>query len=267
MTGHANRYDISGVSFVFFGLRRGLSFLAFGAAFLAAATPTSAATASLSSQYAAGIGTVLTDGAGRTLYTFTKDQAGVSNCYDVCATYWPPLTSDAAPSSVSGFNGSWAMISRTDGTHQATYNGMPLYYFVADKKPGDVHGYAKNGVWFTVNSTVEPTVQIHRDATLGSLLTDSQGKTLYLYTNDKPGVSNCSGECATFWPPLTIDASSLPTGPDAIAAGLGTTTRDDGTQQVTYNGAPLYYWAKDTKPGDTTGQGVNGVWFVVPPAA
>jgi len=252
---------------VFSALRRGLPALAIGGAFLVAASQAAAITPSLSSQYAAGIGTVLADSAGRTVYTFSKDQAGVSNCYDVCATYWPPLVSDAAPSSVPGFSGSWGTLSRTDGTLQATYNVMFYYYFVADKKPGDVHGYAKNGVWFTVNSTVAPTVQIHRDATLGSLLTDSQGKTLYLFTNDKPGVSNCSGECATFWPPLTIDSSSLPTGPDSIAAGLGATTRDDGTQQVTYNGVPLYYWAKDTKPGDTLGQGVNGVWFVVPPAA
>src|SRR5262249_31764680 len=96
---------------------------------------------------------------------------------------------------------------------------------------------------------------------------DSQGKTLYMFTNDKPGVSNCSGECASFWPPLTVDASTLPSGPDAIAPGLGTTTRDDGTQQVTYNGMPLYYWVKDVKPTDTLCQGVNGVWFVVAPAS
>src|SRR5262249_43418264 len=150
-------------------------------------------------------------------------------CYDVCATYWPPLAGDAAPSGLAGFNGAFAQLTRTDGTHQMTYNGMPLYYFVADSKSGDVHGYAKNGVWFTVKSSIAPTVQIRHDATLGSLLTDSQGKTLYMYTNDKPGVSNCSGECATFWPPLIVDASTLPSGPEAIASGLGATTRDDGT--------------------------------------
>ena len=232
----------------------------------AAPAASAAAPAAVSSQYAAGLGTILTDAAGRTLYTFTKDQSGVSNCYDTCATYWPPLMSDAAPTAQAGFNGNFGTTTRTDGSHQVTYNGMPLYYFIADSKPGDVHGYAKNGVWFTVASNVTPTIQIRRDATLGPLLTDAQGKTLYMYTSDKPGVSKCSGECASFWPPLTVDGSSLPSGPAAIAAGLGTTSRDDGSQQVTYNGVPLYYWVKDTKPGDTLGQNVNNVWFVVSPA-
>jgi predicted lipoprotein with Yx(FWY)xxD motif len=254
---------------VLIGLKRGLTVLGASAAIAAsvAATSASAAAPSLSTQYAPGLGTILTDGAGRTLYTFTKDQSRVSNCYDTCASFWPPLVADATPAGQPGFDGKFGSITRTDGSHQATYKDMPLYYFIADKKPGDVHGYAKNGVWFTVESSVEPTVQIHRDASLGPLLTDAQGKTLYLYTNDKPGVSNCSGDCASFWPPLVVDASTLPTGPDTIAAGLGTTTRDDGSQQVTYNGMPLYYWAKDTKPGDTLGQGVNGVWFVVAPAS
>jgi predicted lipoprotein with Yx(FWY)xxD motif len=247
---------------------RGFAVIVAGGAIVltVAASPVASAPLGVSSQYAAGLGTILTDGAGQTLYTFTKDQSGVSNCYDVCATYWPPLLSDTPPSAHAGFNGTFATTARTDGTHQVTYNGMPLYHFIADKNPGDIHGYAKNGVWFTIASSVTPTIQVRRDTTLGPLLTDAQGKTLYVFTNDKPGVSNCSGECATFWPPLTIDASSLPTGPDAVAAGLGTTSRDDGSQQVTYNGLPLYYWTKDAKPGDTLGQGVNGVWFVVAPA-
>ena len=248
--------------------KRALAIFAAGAAIVltVAAGPAASAPLGLSSGYAAGLGTILTDGAGRTLYTFAKDQSGVSSCYDTCATYWPPLLSEAAPSAQAGFNGSLGTTARTDGSHQVTYNGMPLYYFIADSKPGDVHGYAKNGVWFTVASSATPTVQIRRDATLGPLLTDAQGKTLYMFANDKPGVSNCSGECASFWPPLVVDASTLPTGPAAIAAGLGTTSRDDGSQQVTYNGEPLYYWVKDTKPSDTLGQGVNGVWFVVAPA-
>ena len=247
---------------------RGFAVIVAGAATVltVAAAPASSAPLGVSSQYAAGLGTILTDSAGRTLYTFTKDQSGVSNCYDACATYWPPLLSETPPSAQAGFNGAFATTTRTDGSHQVTYNGMPLYYFIADKNPGDVHGYAKNGVWFTVASGAAPTIQIRRDATLGPLLTDAQGKTLYMFTTDKPGVSNCSGECASFWPPFTVDSSTLPSGPDAVAAGLGTTSRDDGSQQVTYNGVPLYYWIKDTKPGDTLGQGVNGVWFVVAPA-
>ncbi len=99
---------------------------------------------------------------------------------------------------------------------------------------------------------------------LGTFLTDPAGMTLYMYTKDEPSVSNCYDSCAAAWPPLLT--SSDPTGPDGIASGLGTTTRTDGTLQVTYNGMPLYYWIKDTTPGETTGQNVGGVWFVVNPA-
>jgi predicted lipoprotein with Yx(FWY)xxD motif len=86
-----------------------------------------------------------------------------------------------------------------------------------------------------------------------------------MFTKDEPSVSNCYDQCAAAWPPL-LTTNATPTGPDSISAGLGTTTRTDGSLQVTYNGMPLYYWISDQKPGDTTGQNVGGVWFVVNPA-
>ena len=118
-------------------------------------------------------------------------------------------------------------------------------------------------MWFVVPPAQALSVQVRSDADLGDILVDARGMTLYLYTQDEPSVSHCDGQCAAAWPPLLTQTP--PTGPDAIAAGLASITRDDGTQQVTYNGAPLYYWAKDTQPGDTTGQNVGGVWFVVNP--
>lgn len=98
---------------------------------------------------------------------------------------------------------------------------------------------------------------------LGSVLVDAKGKTLYMYTKDDVGISNCYQGCAAAWPPLLT--SSDPTGPDAVIGGLGTTQRTDGSLQVTYNSVPLYYGAQDQHPGDTTGQNVGGVWFVVNP--
>ena len=96
--------------------KRGVAIVAASVAIVltVAAAPASSAPAGVSSQYAAGLGTILTDGAGRSLYTFTKDQSGVSNCYDTCATYWPPLLSDSAPSVQAGFNGSFGTTTRTD---------------------------------------------------------------------------------------------------------------------------------------------------------
>lgn len=97
--------------------------------------------------------------------------------------------------------------------------------------------------------------------TLGSIIADSDGKTLYMYTKDTKDTSACYGACATNWPPLLAD--KIDAKDDANAKLIGYTKRTDGKMQVTYNGMPLYYYAKDTKPGDTTGQNVGGIWFVL----
>ena len=89
--------------------------------------------------------------------------------------------------------------------------------------------------------------------------------TLYMFANDSANASNCSGTCASNWPPLLTNAAPL-AGMGINAALLGTLTRPDGGVQVTYNGMPLYTFAADKVTGDTKGQGVKNVWFVVNPA-
>ena len=103
------------------------------------------------------------------------------------------------------------------------------------------------------------------DSPLGVHLVDGGGLTLYLFDNDQPGVSNCTGDCLANWPPLTV--GDEPTSGDGVDDGLvGTIEReDDGSTQVTYDGMPLYFWAGDAAPGDVNGQGVNDVWWVVAP--
>lgn len=102
----------------------------------------------------------------------------------------------------------------------------------------------------------------------GMYLTDGSGRALYLWVADSSGKSSCSGACAQAWPPLTTKGK--PTGSGGVAAAkLTTTTRSDGTKQVVYNGHPLYYFAGDTGPGTTTGQGSDGFgakWWLVTPA-
>ncbi|HEX9114698.1 MAG TPA: hypothetical protein VGA61_01410 [Anaerolineae bacterium] len=110
------------------------------------------------------------------------------------------------------------------------------------------------------------TVQTASNATLGTILVDGAGKTLYFYTKDTAGVSNCTGACLQAWPPLTVASGATPTAGQGVTAKLGTITRSDGTLQVTANNLPLYYWAQDAAAGDTKGQGVGGVWFVSDPA-
>jgi predicted lipoprotein with Yx(FWY)xxD motif len=107
------------------------------------------------------------------------------------------------------------------------------------------------------------TVQMAANATLGNILTDSAGMTLYVFKNDTPGVSNCTGTCAQNWPPLTVTAGQQPIAGTDVTGQLGVITRADGTTQVTYNGMPLYRFIGDKQPGDANGQGLlNGAWTV-----
>jgi predicted lipoprotein with Yx(FWY)xxD motif len=107
-------------------------------------------------------------------------------------------------------------------------------------------------------------VATRQHQTLGTILTDGQGRVLYLFTRDEPNTSNCTGNCAQTWPPLrTLGQPTAGSG--ANASMLGTINRADGGVQVTYNRWPLYYYAPDQQPGDARGQNVGGVWFVVNP--
>lgn len=101
-----------------------------------------------------------------------------------------------------------------------------------------------------------------QDAKLGSYLTGEDGKTLYIFTKDTGGASACTGGCATKWPPFILAAGDTIKGGDGVSGTFATIKRDDGSMQVTYMGAPIYYFAPDTKAGDVNGQGVGGVWFV-----
>ncbi|WP_311221237.1 MULTISPECIES: hypothetical protein [unclassified Acidovorax] len=96
--------------------------------------------------------------------------------------------------------------------------------------------------------------------TQNGVLTGANGMTLYTFDKDTAGSgkSVCNGPCATNWPPLT--AATAPAGAD-----YSVIKRDDGTSQIAYKGKPLYYWVKDTKPGDKTGDGVNQVWRTATP--
>ena len=108
-------------------------------------------------------------------------------------------------------------------------------------------------------------VDLGKNDTLGSFLVDDKGMTLYLYTKDTPNTSNCYDKCATAWPPLLT--TGTPVAGDGVDASMfGTTTRKDGSTQVTYNGWPLYYYAKDKAAGDVTDRmlAAYGMLFLQP---
>ena len=104
-------------------------------------------------------------------------------------------------------------------------------------------------------------LRTEQSKTLGNYLADQKGMTLYIFDRDKEvGKSACNGGCAKLWPPFAPEA-----GQAKAAEPLSIITRDDGAKQYAYKGRPLYYYDKDSNPGDTRGDGVGTVWWVAKP--
>jgi predicted lipoprotein with Yx(FWY)xxD motif len=120
-----------------------------------------------------------------------------------------------------------------------------------------------------------PTTASGRPATvgvestsLGAVLANTQGRTIYLFKRDSGTTSACTGACARFWPPVRA-GGGVSAGTGLTAGKLGASRRPSGGPQITYNGHPLYTYTGDHKPGDTNGQGLTafgGAWFALSPA-
>lgn len=100
---------------------------------------------------------------------------------------------------------------------------------------------------------------------LGEIVVDAEGMVVYYFTNDEAnsGVSACEGGCLEAWPPVLSDSETPEV--EGVTGEVGTIETPEGDLQVTINGMPIYYYAEDQAPGDTNGQGVNDVWYVVAP--
>jgi len=231
------------------------------------------------------LGQFLVDGKGMALYIFTKDGRDQSNCDASCLAKWPALLTQGNPTLGSGVDASQVGSAvLADGTKIVTYDHHPLYYFIKDTKPGDILGEGVGGVWYVISPTgkeieppaesagtpasapaaafAEPTINLASNPNLGQFLVDGKGMTLYIFTKDTPDQSNCDASCLANWPPLLTQGN--PTlGTRVDDSKIGSAILADGTRIVTYNHMPLYYFIKDTKAGDTLGQGVGSVWFVV----
>ncbi len=112
------------------------------------------------------------------------------------------------------------------------------------------------------------TIAVATNSKLGQLLVDGKGITVYLFVKDAGTISTCYTSCAQIWPPV-LTSGPPQAGAGATASLLGTTTRTDGTVEVTYAGHPLYYFVQDKQPGDATGQGIDGfggLWWVLTPS-
>ncbi|SFF47347.1 Predicted lipoprotein with conserved Yx(FWY)xxD motif [Actinacidiphila alni] len=233
--------------------------------------PSSAASLTVAKD--AKLGSLVIDGLGMTLYRFDKDVPGngTSNCNDECAKTWPPVLADD-PAATSDINPDLlGTVTRADGRKQVTVGKWPLYRYSLDTKPGDVKGQNVGGVWFAAApdgkkaGAPRPALSVVDNPKLGKILTDGQGKTLYLFTKDTPWPMKtaCDATCLKKWTP-----SGVVTAADAKAAGLDpkvlfTFTTPNGTKQEAYNCWPAYTFNGDTEAGQTNGQNVGGVWFAI----
>jgi predicted lipoprotein with Yx(FWY)xxD motif len=229
------------------------------------------------------LGNVIVDGKGMTVYYFTPDKAGSgkSACSGQCLTAWPAVVPAAAAPVATGVAAKLGSITRVDGTRQVTVEGRPVYTFAFDKAPGDVTGQGDKGVWYVISPSgaqiggaavktsapASAATDLKVASTkLGKVIVDGKGMTVYYFTPDKAGSgkSACSGQCLTAWPAV-VPKAATPTA-TGVAAKLGSITRVDGTRQATVDGRPVYTFAFDKAPGDVTGQGDKGVWYVISPS-
>lgn len=136
----------------------------------------------------------------------------------------------------------------------------------------------KTGDWATGSdgtaNTADPAVarkwvqlKASKAGALDPVVVNGAGLTLYRFDKDtaKPSKSTCNGDCAKTWPPVLVTPGSKVFLAGIKKSAVGTVKRDDGTVQLTVGGWPAYRFAKDTKPGDTLGQGVGGTWFGLAP--
>jgi predicted lipoprotein with Yx(FWY)xxD motif len=213
---------------------------------------------------------------GRTLYLLTSDTKQMSACTGPCAALWPPLlTSSGHANAGQGVNrGKFGTVRRADGTTQVTYAGHPVYFFAFDLGAGAPAGLTNgeylldpapvDGAWYTVLPQGLPnpgTTTVGSEPSGGTNILQVTGgfthvqATLYAFTADSPTSSMCSGQCAMIWPPVMTTTPAAVSGM-ANGAKLGTIERKDGTFQVTYNGHPLYFFAKALDSG-TEGNNVT----------
>jgi predicted lipoprotein with Yx(FWY)xxD motif len=233
------------------------------------------------------LGNILVGPNGLTLYGFTNDVEGHSSCTGTCAEAWPALTVNPDWTVGPGLdNAVFNTVARDDGTQQLVAGRWPLYYFSGDTAPGDVNGQGSGGVWFAVNvdttlvdapaaggagqgdadqagDASAQTVQV-ADTSLGDALVDSEGMTLYAFTQDTDGTPTCTGDCASTWPALLVEGE--PTIGDPLdPATFSTVDGAEGGTQLVAGHWPLYRFSGDSAPGDVNGQGSGGVWFAVAP--
>ncbi len=206
---------------------------------------------------ARGDGWVFADERGMTLYTYDRDEGtpGQSNCKGPCAVAWPPLLAPAGAKAPEG----WSTVTREDASLQWAYRGRPLYRYAADAFPGAAFGDGVETVWRLAFRSIPLPREVKIGATtLGNVLTDARGLTLYASDDDAPGKApSCDARCLKSWRPVAAPGLAQAFGDWSPAV------RADGTRQWAYKGRPLYRRpGGDFAPGEITGNGIDG-WTAI----
>jgi len=228
------------------------------------------------------VGPILVDANGMTLYMFTKDVDGESACAGECSANWPAAVIDGEPDVGDLDAALFSTVASTDGATMLKVGDWPLYTFAGDAAPGDMNGQAVGGVWWVVTPQGNPiALASSAETSLGDVLVDASGMTLYMFKNDADGEATCVDDCATNWPPVlmpapeegtsTVPADSAASGEEpALFVGdldpaLFSVVDHPLGPMLKFGDWPLYRFAGDSAPGDVNGQGVGDVWFAVTP--
>lgn len=206
------------------------------------------------------LGKILIDQDGRTLYFFTKDINGTSDCLEGCISSWPVFHQENIQTGAGLDAADFGTITREDGTKQTTYKGWPLYYYASDTQSGDTNGEGIGEVWFVAKPDytvmlADQKIDAFADLTT-KYITDAQGRTLYYFLQDENNISNCNGGCLDAWPAF-VNAEDLIIPSTLDRSTFSVIEREDGIQQLAYKGRAMYFYLQDSKRGETKGQLVS----------
>ncbi len=192
--------------------------------------------------------------AAGTLAACGSDDKSSSTTAAAATTAAPPTTAAAATTAKPATTAAAATTAKPATTAAAATTAKPATTAAA---PATTAGASTTGA-----PAGAASLTLHDDPKLGKILVDAEGFTMYLFTKDTGTTSVCTDKCLAAWPYAV--ANGTPTVGDGLdASKLTVSPQSDGTKQLTYNGHLLYRFAPDKAPGDTNGQGVQGVWFVV----
>ncbi|WP_046756107.1 hypothetical protein [Kordia jejudonensis] len=227
----------------------------------------------------ATLGSILTDVDGMTLYFFSKDTKGTSQCAGGCLDTWPIFYAQNITTNSDLSDSDFATITRADGALQTTYKGWPLHYFANDNAAGDTNGEDIGNVWYVAKPDYSlmyaKTQLVGHDGNnytstyaLGdeetSYIVSGNGRTIYTFSNDTNNTNNFTSPDFSnnaVWPIVEITLDQIPSILENSDFG---TINVHGRTQLTYRGWPLYYFGQDVARGENKGISfpAAGVWPV-----